>query len=395
MNFDSPLKGRRVAFVVNHGAFFVSHRLPIARSIISQGGHVKLFIGRPGSASMEKAAIAELNASNVDHCRVIFNSAGINPLIEFFGLVQLAFKLRRYKPDIVHCASPKGVLYGGIAAKLSGAKGVVLAISGMGYAYTSIDKDWGLRNIIRVIYGTMARIAFSHTNLKVIVQNHDDLQAVVAAGMAQDKQTLVIPGSGVHLEYYVNCKPTEKENIVLFPARMIRDKGALEFVDIAKRINTMNLGWRFVMAGAADYKNPSALRPTEIEAWERAGYIEWLGHVLDMAEVYSRAAIVCLPSYREGMPKSLLESAAAGCAVVTTDVPGCREAVVDGQTGVLVPVCDRDALFAAVLDLINDPVRRVRYGQNGQIRAMRSFSVESVIEKTVSIYLEILEYENA
>lgn len=382
---------KRIAFVVNNGAFFASHRLPVAIRAQQLGVEVGLFTGRPGSPSMEALSDKKLLESGVLHQKVGFQSAGINPLIELWGLLQLICLLRKFQPQIVHCASPKGVLYGGIAARLSGTKGVVLAISGMGYAFTASGKSSWLRSVIRKTYQKVSHFAFGHKNLRVIVQNKDDLAAMIDSGLASEEQVMLIPGSGVNLADFVGFSATAKEPIVLLPARMLRDKGVIEFVKAAELIRAVEPGWRFVLAGAADYKNPSALSPDEIESWQLDGSIEWLGHVDDMKKLFSKAAIVCLPSYREGMPKSLLEAAAAGCAVVTTDVTGCREAIVNGHTGDLVPVRDAVALSHALLALIRDQERRVKYGMNGQERARELFSIDAVVEKTFTIYREILK----
>lgn len=381
----------RIAFVVNHGAFFASHRLPLAIHAQQQGCEVQLFTGHPGSASMEALADKTLSEAGVVHQRVGFHSSGVNPLIELWGLFQLIWVLRQYQPDIIHCASPKGVLYGGIAARFTGVKGVVLAISGMGYAFTTSEKRSLLRSLIKIAYKTIARFSFGHPNLCVIVQNKDDEQSIIANGLALKKDVVLIPGSGVHLENFVGCSAEKKERIVLLPARMIRDKGVVEFIKAANSIHGDVPEWRFLLAGAADYKNPSAISSEEMENWQREGAIEWLGHVDDMNDLYASAAIVCLPSYREGMPKALLEAAAAGCAVVTTDVTGCREAIVNGETGDLVPARDSETLRTTLLALMRDQERRIKYGINGQARARQRFSIDAVVEQTFDIYREILK----
>ena len=171
---------------------------------------------------------------------------------------------------------------------------------------------------------------------------------------------------------------------------MLKGKGVGEFVAAARKVKLMEPSWRFVLAGAAGYDNPSAILEGDLLAWQAEGVVEWLGHVEDMVPLYREAAIVCLPSYREGMPKALLEAAAAGCAVVTTDVTGCREAIAPGVTGDLVPVRDSDALAAVLLSLIKDDARRLSYGEKGCQRALDRFSVESVVQQTVGIYRELL-----
>jgi glycosyltransferase involved in cell wall biosynthesis len=384
---------KRVAYVVNHVAFFVSHRLPLAIGARQAGFGVRLFTGRAGSHEMEKVAQTQLQAAGVKHQRVVFSSAGVNPLVELLGFLQLVWLMLRYRPDVVHCASPKGVLYGGIAARLCRVRGLVLAISGMGYAYTEGGAHGGARALVRRLYGAAAGLAFHHPNVRVIVQNEDDYQSVIGKNLAQPQCVTLIPGSGVDLSLFQECSPADKGRMVLLPARMLKDKGVEEFVEAARDLKSVVPGWRFVLAGAAGYDNPSSIGLEKLQAWKTEGCIEWLGHVSDMTPLFREAAIVCLPSYREGMPKALLEAAAAGCAVVTTDVTGCREAVEPGITGDLVPVRDSHALAKALLFLINDERRRQAYGSKGRERAWAMFSSASVVGQTLNIYEGLLEYE--
>ncbi len=380
----------RVAYVVNHAAFFVSHRLPLALGARKAGFDVALFTGQAGSEQMEATAVAQLAASGILHRRTVSRSSGMNPLLELLGFLQLISFLLRFRPRVVHCASPKGVLYGGLAARICRVPGVVFAISGMGYAFTQGAQGGITRGLIRGIYGFLVRFAFGHPNGRVIVQNEDDRAALLTSGMVNPEQVTLIPGSGVDLTLFTNSKLAPKERTVLLPARMLEDKGVREFVAAARKLKQLAPDWRFVLAGAAGYDNPTAITRGELEQWQAESVVEWLGHVEDMVPWFTSAAIVCLPSYREGMPKALLEAAAAGCAVVTTNATGCREAIEPGVTGDLVPVRDEDALAAALLSLIQDEARRLSYGEKGRQRAANGFSVDSVVHKTIDIYRGIL-----
>ena len=380
----------QMAYVVNHAAFFVSHRLPLALGARKAGFDVALFTGQAGSEQMEATAVAQLAASGILHMRTVSRSSGMNPLLELLGFLQLISLLLRYRPQVVHCASPKGVLYGGLAARICRVPGVVLAISGMGYAFTQGAQGGITRRLIRRIYSFLVRFAFGHPNGRVIVQNEDDRAALLSSGVIRSNCVTLIPGSGVELSLFANSKLAPKERMVLLPARMLEDKGVREFVAAARKLKRLAPNWRFVLAGAAGYDNPTAIKQTELQQWQAEGVVQWLGHVEDMVPLFQAASIVCLPSYREGMPKALLEAAAAACAVVTTDVTGCREAIEPGVTGDLVPVRDADALAAALLSLIKEDVRRLSYGEKGRQRAVDRFSIESVVQQTVGIYRELL-----
>jgi glycosyltransferase involved in cell wall biosynthesis len=384
---------KRIAYVVNHAAFFVSHRLPLADGARQEGFDIRLLTGQPGSEEMERTAEIQLQAAGVKHQRTIFRSSGMNPLIELFGLLQLLWLIISFKPNILHCASPKGVLYGGLAARICRVECLVLAISGMGYGYTAGADQTGLRSLVRRVYGALAGFAFHHPNLRVIVQNRDDLKAVINKGLTQASSLCLIPGSGVDLSLFEGCTAANKSNMVLLPARMLKDKGVEEFVEAARRIKVLEPDWRFVLAGAAGYDNPSSIGVAQLQSWQTEGCVEWLGHVNDMAPLFRDSAIVCLPSYREGMPKALLEAAAAGCAVVTTDVTGCREAVEAGVTGDLVPVRNVEDLADTLLSLMRNVSRRQAYGAKGQERAKALFSVDSVVRQTMKIYKDLLNHE--
>ncbi len=390
---DDAASGARpptIAYVINHAAFFVSHRLPLALEARRRGYRILLFTGQAGSESMEPEAERVLVEHGIEHVRLAFTSSGTKPWVELRGLVQLVGHLRRERPDLVHCASPKGNIYGGIAARLARIHAIVFAISGMGFAFTSTDKLSAARAGLAAVYRRLAKFAYRHSRKRVIVQNRDDLELMRAANLANPSELVLIPGSGVDLELFAAMDPSSKQNVVLFPARVLIDKGALEFIAAARALRAFEPKWRFVIAGAADYRNPSSVPRAELEELQVNGVIEWLGHTSDMPRLFNEAAIVCLPSYREGMPKALLEAAAAGCAVVTTDVPGCREAILPGVTGELVAPRDAGALTGALTALMADRNRRESYGRAGRKLAATRFGVETVVDRVMHIYGELL-----
>ena len=378
-----------LAFVVNTAAFFISHRLPIAVAALDRGYIVDLYTGIAASPAREQKAVTELSRYPISHRRVRFTSAGLNPLLEGAGILELARKLRSRRPDILHCVTPKGVLYGGIAARLASTPAIVAAVSGQGYAFTE-GEGRSSRSLARWAYSLGSRYAFPHRNQRVIVQNTEDLRTIVESGLARAGETVLIPGSGVDLVAYGTVDIAYKQPIVLMPARMLRDKGVYEFAAAARILRDRGCTWRFVLAGGADLENPSKVDQATLQEWNRAATPEWIGHVEDMPPLYAAASIVCLPSYREGLPKTLLEGAAASCAIVTTDVAGCREAIQPGVTGDLVPPRDAAALAQAIQALIDDPARRVCYGRAGRELALARHSIRQVVEKTLAVYDELL-----
>lgn len=385
-NLKNKSEKIKLCFVVNNAAFFVSHRLPIAVDAIKRGFSVYLLIGNPGSVSMEFAALKVISDFDIKVTQCQFSSDGLNPFIELFQFIKVVVKLSKIKPDIVHCVSPKGVLYGGLAAKILKTPKLVVAISGMGSLFTNAEKRYKGTKVASILYKRLLSIIFSCKNKTIIVQNRDDREFILGFGNVYEDEAILIPGSGVDLKLFSQVKLNEKERIVLFPARILRDKGAIEFADAARLLKMNFPDWRFVMSGSSDYANPSKICQKIIDQWVMDGFIEWRGHVSNMIELYAKASIVCLPSYREGMPKALLEAAAAGCAVVTTNTIGCKDAIIPNSTGILVPVCDVPSLVDALTSLMENASLRSEYGRAGISLAAEKYSLDSVVHKTMAIY---------
>ena len=377
-----------LVFVVNNAAFFVSHRLPIAIEAQKNGYIVDLITGRPGSGILEESAVKKLEKHDITHYKVSFQSSGVNVFTELYGLLQLFFSILKLNPDIIHCASPKGVLYGGMVARIAKVPSLVLAITGMGYGFTdnTEEKNSIKRFAVKKVFDVFLGFVYRHRNKKIIVQNLDDKRIVEGFEFIKSDDVCLIQGSGINLSYYQNISFHNKQDMVLLPARMLKDKGVLEFYMAAKQLKLKGCKWQFVLAGTADYENPSAISKEDIMNWVSEGVVEWLGNVDNMPELYSRTKIVCLPSYREGMPKVLLEAAAAGCAIITTDVIGCREAIKPGVNGDLVPVGSTNHLVDAIEVLINNPQTVKKYGKNGQKLAKEFFDIKMVLNKTLLIY---------
>jgi glycosyltransferase involved in cell wall biosynthesis len=382
----------KILYVVNHVAFFVSHRLPIALAARDQGFSIDLITGQAGSLSMEALATEKLKEAGLSYERVSFSGAGLNPVTELIGLIQLIKKVNKIQPEIIHCISPKGIIYGGLAARFTKTKNLLLAISGMGFAFTQGHSSSQFRKLLSKIYTSIFAFILKHPNVRVIVQNDDDRRTVIKMDPDSNKIVL-IPGSGVKLEKLVNLEIEAKAPIVLLPARMLWDKGVGEFIEAAKQLKTIMPKWRFILAGAADYQNPTSVPIGLLEGLNVKKIIEWVGHVDDMTPYFSEASIVCLPSYREGMPKCLLEGAAAGCAIVTTDAVGCREAILPDVSGLLVPVRDGDALKNALYFLMNNRDLRESFGRSGRQLAIDKFGLDAVIKSTLSIYRDLLNHE--
>jgi glycosyltransferase involved in cell wall biosynthesis len=244
------------------------------------------------------------------------------------------------------------------------------------------------------------RVALGHRNLRVIFQNEDDRASVSALARLPPERSTVIRGSGVDLESFRYHEPEGgRTPVVMLACRWLADKGVREFCEAARALRARAAQGagpaRFVLVGDTDPGNPASLTMDELRKYADEGSIELWGRRADMPAVLAEADIVVLPSYREGLPKVLLEAAACGRPVVTTDVPGCRDAIEPGVTGVLVPVRDAGALADAIDALLHDPARRLEMGRAGRQLAERCFDVRQVVEEHLRIYDQLLRTAGA
>jgi glycosyltransferase involved in cell wall biosynthesis len=370
-----------ILFVVNAPEFFLSHRLPLAVAAQQAGFEVHV-------ATADGPDVQRIQSQGFTHHIVPFARSGQNPLNELGTLLRLVKLFRCLKPTLVHLITIKPVLYGGIAARLAGIKSVVSAVSGLGTVFLA---DSAIARIRRGLVTRLYRAAFKQKHLAVIFQNPDDRDALLGLKALTSEQARMIRGSGVALADYPCVPEPEGKTVVVMAARLLRDKGVFEFVEAARLLQGRGLSVEMRLIGSPDPGNPTSVTQQELEQWESEGHVELLGYRKDIAAQYAAANIVCLPSYREGLPKSLVEAAACGRVVVTTDVPGCRDAITPGVTGLLVPVKDAVALADAIQTLIEDPVLRNNMGQAGRALAEEAFAIEKIVEQHMDIYRELLE----
>jgi glycosyltransferase involved in cell wall biosynthesis len=363
----------KLLFLVTEDWYFVSHRLALAVEAIRRGYEVVL-VTRVSSHR------SEIEQNGIRVVPFTTNRRGMNPLEILGEAVSLARIYRKEKPDILHHVALRAVLVGGLAARLCGISRVVSAITGMGFLFTDVGRrPWARKVVSRalphIISGGL-----------VIVQNPDDSRQLSSFGLSAKCQRL-IAGAGVDT---VKFRPSIRENerlIVMMAARLLWDKGVREYVEAARLLQ--DTGARFVLVGMIDTDNPAAAPVGEVDTWIGEGVIEWWGHRQDMAAALAQADIFCLPSYREGLPKAILEAMASGIPCVSTDVPGCRDVVRNGDTGILVPPRNAAELAAAISTLIGTPTLRLAMGANGRQRVLDEFCDEKVISATLKVYEEL------
>ncbi|MCP1673983.1 glycosyltransferase involved in cell wall biosynthesis [Natronocella acetinitrilica] len=361
----------KLFFFVTEDWYFCSHRLALGVAAKEAGFDVTVVT----QVADHGDQIREAGLRVIDFP---ISRGSLNPFAELDVVRRLAKIYRRERPDIVHHVALKPVLYGSMAAWLVGRKKVVNAIAGMGWAFSSSS---GVAKALKPVIRGLLRWLLNHG--EVIVQNHDDADLVRRLGV---EHVNLIQGSGVDVDRFHPVERSHAPPVVMLVARMIWDKGVQEFVEAGRILRARGVDARFVLVGDPDTGNRAQVPQGVLRQWSKDGDVEWWGRRDDMPAVLEQAHIACLPSYREGMPKTLLEAAAAGLPIVTSDAPGCREVVIDGDNGLLVPVKDATRLADALQALIEDEPLRSRMGLRSRALAMERFTDEAIINATLSVY---------
>ncbi len=371
---------KKLLFVVNVDWFFLSHRLPIALNAQQAGFDVHI-----ATAVTDK--LNELQSYGLKVHPLSLVRGGLGVLNAAKTLVELHHIFKTVQPDVVHLVTIKPVLLGGLVARWLRVPALVSAVSGLGFVFTAKGR---LARLLQFMVGRIYSWAFGHHNQTVIFQNPDDRDTLVAASGLSTTKVEMIRGSGVDLNLYEVTPEATGLPVVLLPARLLVDKGIFEFVQAATLLRAKGISARFVLVGMVDSANPTSISQYQVDEWVAQGVVEHWGYRTDMPQVIASANLMVLPSYREGMPKVLLEAAAAGRAVVTTDVPGCRDAIDPGVTGLLVPVRDAESLAQAIEHLLANPEERTAMGLAGRKLAEAELNVSAVVDKHLAIYQRLL-----
>jgi len=376
----------KILLIVNVPSFFLSHRLAVAQAAKEKGFDVHI-------ASANGSDVEKIQRLGFTHHTIPFTRSGKNPFVELKALFGLARLFIRLKPDLVHLVTIKPVLYGGFLSRLLNIRAVVAAISGLGSVFT----DDGAGKFLRFLVLRMYQASLRGENIRVIFQNPDDEKKLLSAGVVLKKNSRLIKGSGVDLAVYPAINELSNDRIkVVMASRLLREKGTHVFVGAAKILLSRSISAEFILVGEPDPGNPSSISIQEFEDWRGGEIVNMMGFRKDIAQIFSQSHIIVLPSYYgEGLPKVLIEAAACGRPVVTTDHPGCRDAIVAGVTGLLVPVKDAVALADAIELLVKDAERRQAMGKAARIFAEQNFSIEHVVYQHLSIYKELLQVEAA
>jgi glycosyltransferase involved in cell wall biosynthesis len=371
----------RLLFLITEDWYFWSHRLDLAKAARDAGFDVSIATRVTDHGERIRREGFRLYPLRLER-------RSRHPLAELMTIFEITRLYRREQPQLVHQVAMKPILYGSLAAWVAGIPAVVNAFAGLGYAFTDQERRGGM---LRFFLLHTLKVAIGLSRSVAVFQNSEDRDYLVAKGVVRSEQARIIAGSGVDTDRFGPGAPAAGEPVVLLASRMLWDKGVADFVRAAQLVKRQGIEARFVLVGRCDPHNPAAIPPSRLQAWVENGDIEWWGHREDMPAVLASASLVVLPSFREGLPKVLLEASACGKPVIATDVPGCRAVVRHRSNGLLVPPRDPGALADAIASLLADADRCAVMGRAGRDMVARDYSVPKIAGATLALYRELLE----
>ncbi|MBI1206604.1 MAG: glycosyltransferase [Azospirillum sp.] len=369
----------KLVFLITESWYFLSHRLAIAQASKDIGYDVVLVTNL---AERDRPRLADFRVGPLRLRR-----SSLNPLRELMSLWRVIAVVWRERPRILHMVGLKPVLYGSVAAAVLGVD-AVCALAGLGYLFTS--GTWRVR-LVRFLVVLWLRLALKRRRSWVVLQNSDDASALLAHKIVPRSRIVLIRGSGVDIKHFQPLPEPPGTPVFALVARMLSDKGIRETVWAARILRWRGVAFRLLLVGEPDDQNLSSLTAHQLRAWSKESIVEWTGFQPDVRKVWAEAHVCLLPSYREGLPKSLLEAAACGRPIVTTAVPGCQDVVTNGVEGLVVPPRNCHALADAMERLALAPELRRRMGRAARQRVETDFRLEITVAQTLSLYRSILE----
>jgi glycosyltransferase involved in cell wall biosynthesis len=373
---------QKILFVVSEDWYFVSHRLYLAKLAVEHGYKVSLLT----NISVHQDLIEHHGITIIPWS---LSRRSINPLSELRSIFQVIFTIIRVKPSLIHAVALKPILYGAIAAKITHLQSRVFAFAGLGFVFT---RNTFFIKLLRIPFSMTMRALLKNKSSTVILQNPDDQKTLLDLKIISENQIHLIRGAGVDIKYFSPSDnlPQLDRPIVMLPARLLWDKGVGDFVEAAKILRLQGCLARFILVGDADAHNPAHIPDSQIIEWKESGVVECWGYQKNMPDLFNQAALVCLPSYREGLPKALLEAASCAKAIIATDVPGCREVVLEGVNGILVPPQSPEKLATAINILLKDPDLARKMGEEGLTMVRKNFSQEIIANQILTLWHSVL-----
>ncbi len=373
---------KKILFIVSEDWYFVSHRFNLAKEAISKGYEVSLLTNVNSHKN-------EIESAGINLLPWSLQRNSFNPIKEIRSIIQIISAINFIQPSLVHSVALKPILYSSIASKFSCVKSIVFAFAGLGYLFTS---NKFLIKIGRLPVVISLRLLLNNDNSNFIFQNQDDIDIFLTLKIAKESNINLIPGSGVDTNRFFPDfqKVRDSVPIIILPARLLWDKGIGDFVEAAKILRDKDFNARFVLVGQFDPHNPANIPQSKIDEWVRNKIIEYWGFQENMPKILNQSTIVCLPSYREGFPKVLLEAASCSKPIIATDVPGCRQAVHHNKNGLLVPLRNPKLLAGSIEKMVNDKDLCEKMGEAGLKRVHSELSQEIISKKTFSIWEKII-----
>lgn len=369
-------KKKKLFLVVSEDWSFWSHRLPLALSAIDAGYEVTLY-------TKINQLEEKINAKGIKVVNINFGRSSKSPITDLLNIIILARIIKKEKPDIIHNVALKTIFISSIAAVFTKNTVVVNAFTGLGYVFSS---DHLQAKVIRLFIKPLFRLLLWKEYFWTIFQNPDDMELFKELKLSSVDRSVLIRGSGVDTREFSQKDDLNEIPVVMLASRILWDKGVGEFVEVARRMIRNNIEAKFILVGDVDVANPMSIPVSTLKEWTREGFISWQGHSDNMPETLGLASIVCLPSYREGLPKILLEAAAVGRPLIATDVPGCREIVKNGENGILVKLKDVESLYQAIKTLVSNKEMRLKMGKNGRNLVESQFSTNIINGQTLELY---------
>ena len=375
----------KLIFLVTEDWYFWAHRLPQARAARDAGFRVSVATRVDAHADLILAEGFALHPLR-------WRRGSINPFAAIVSILEVARLYRRERPDIVHHVSQKSILVGSLAARLAGVPRIVNALTGLGFLFAASTVK---ARALRAVLVPLLRSVGARPVVRFLVENPDDGATLRRLAIVPPDHIVLIKGSGVDIGHYTALPEPPAGNVVIGCAtRMLRIKGVGEVVAAFRLLRARGAPVRLLLAGASDPENPAAIPEAELGAWSREPGIEWAGHVADIRDVWASAHVAVLASLGgEGIPMSLMEAAACGRPLVATDVPGCREIVSDGVTGILVPPGDPLRLADALSAMVENADLRRRCGAEARARVVNGLDAETVGRETVAVYRVLLSID--
>jgi glycosyltransferase involved in cell wall biosynthesis len=367
-----------VIYVATEDWYFWMHRLALGKGALAKGWRVIV-------ATRVQAHGELLERAGFEVVALPWRRRGGTLAGEVRTLFDLWRLFRRERPAVVHSLALKPIIYAGLVARLAGVPVRVGTVAGLGYVFTAESPK---ARLLRWPVTLALRLGLGGRGGRVILENPDDGRVLQARGALRPEQVALVSACGVDVEHFSpRPRPEPAEVAVGMACRLVRGKGVGDAVEAVRLLRDRGVRLRFRLAGGLDPGSPDSHAEAEIRAWEAEGLIERLGHVDDMAAFWRSVDVALYPSrYGEGVPRTLLEAASCGLPAVTTDMPGCREAVRDGETGYLVPPGDPAAVARRLGDLVADPALRRRMGEAARARTVREFADPVVVARMLAVY---------